>query len=106
MQFVFFRNKPSSFPVSDCRAVAADSDRSLRVHDHPGLGGQPHGDLRRGARADDANGAERVRGEPGHLGPDAVSHHNAAHPHRNSLPHVAVWQCRGESNSKAGFTVS
>ena len=76
-------------------AVAPHPDRPLRVHDHPRLRGQPDGHLCCGAQPHDEDCEKRVHRELGHLRPDALSHHHAIDPHRDTLPDLAVRQYRG-----------
>ena len=61
---------------------------------------QPDGDLRGGAEPVHADGAQRLHREPGHLGPDALPHHHAAHPRRDPLPDVAGEQLLAKTLSR------
>ena len=55
----------------------------------------PDGHLRRGEERFDANGEKHFHRQSGHLRPDALPHHDAPHPRRDPLHHVAVWKFRG-----------
>ena len=50
------------------------------------------GDLCGGSQRLDEDGQEHLHRQPGHLGPDALPHHDAAHPRRDPLPDLAVWE--------------